>query len=176
MGIEKLRASRPFKKHVKEQELKLLIKILSPRFISHLFKGPLLGFPISFRMDKVSSSLKSLRTIINSLSVVKDPIDPKDMKVVYLIPCSYGIPYIGERGCSINQRIHEHTTNIRHNHSYSSALADHVEKYNNHVCIEDSKFIARVDHFHHRKLREAIKIERRAINFNRDDGWKPSKR
>lgn len=33
--------------------------------------------------------------IRNSLRSVKYPIDPKDMKGVYSIPCSCGAPYIG---------------------------------------------------------------------------------
>lgn len=48
------------------------------------------------RQNNVSSSFKPLRTIGNSLGSIKDPIDPKDMKGVYLIPCSCGTPYIGE--------------------------------------------------------------------------------
>ena len=68
--------------------------------------------------------------------------------------------------------IREHSADIRHNRYRTSALAEHVEKSCRHVCIEDSKVIARVDHFHHRKLREAIEIEQHAKNLNYDDGWK----
>ena len=92
------------------------------------------------------------------------------MKGVYLVPCSCGTPYIGETGQQINQRIHEHTKDIRHNFSRSSDLVEHAEKSKHHVCIEDSRVIARVGLFHHRKLREAIEIERHARNLNRDDG------
>ena len=76
-----------------------------------------------------------------------------------MIPCSCGTPYIGETGRSIRQRIQEHVVDIRHNRSRTLALAEHVEKSCQHFCIEDSKVVARVDHFHHRKLREAIVIE-----------------
>ena len=69
----------------------------------------------------------------------------------------------------------EHATDIRRNQSRTSTLAEHVERSCHHVCIEDSKVVAKVDHFHHRKLREAIEIERHAKNLNRDDGWKLSK-
>ena len=92
-----------------------------------------------------------------------------------MIPCSYGTPYIGETCRSIRQRIWEHVADIRHNRSRTLALAKHVEKSCHHVCIEYSKVVAKVDHFHHRKLREAIKIERHAKNLNRNDGWKLSK-
>ena len=43
------------------------------------------------------------------------------------------------------------------------------------MFVEDSEVVAKVDHFYHRKLREAIEIERHAKNLNRDDGWKLSK-
>ena len=92
-----------------------------------------------------------------------------------MVPCSYGTPYIGETSQSIRQRIFEHDADIRHNRSRTSALAEHAGKSCHHVCIEDSKVIAKVDHFHHRKLREAIEIERHPRNLNRDDGWKLSK-
>jgi len=59
--------------------------------------------------------------------------------------------------------------------SHSPSLAEHAEKSKHHVCIEESKVIARVDHFHHNKLTEAIEIDRHAINTNRDDGWKLNK-
>lgn len=118
---------------------------------------------------------KPLNTIKNSLRSVKDPIEPKDSKGVYLVPCSCGIPYIGETGRSIKQRINEHATNLRHNLSPSSVLAEHAKKSKHHVFTEESKVIAKVDHFHHRKFREAIEIERHARNLNKDDDWKLSK-
>ena len=94
---------------------------------------------------------KPYHTIQSSLRSVKDPIFPKDGKGVYLIPCSCGTPYIGETGRSISQRIQEHDADPKHSRSHSSALAEHAEKTNHHICIEDAKVIARIDHFHHRK-------------------------
>jgi len=105
---------------------------------------------------------------------MKDPIDPKDMKGVYIIPRSCGTPYIGEMTCSINQRINEHAADLKQGRTKSSALAEHAEKTKHHVCIEEAKVLAKVVHFHHRKFREAIEIERRPSNLNRDDGWKIS--
>ena len=98
-----------------------------------------------------------------------------ELQGVYFILCSCGTPYIGETGRSINQRIHEHVADLRHGRSWSSALAEHVEKTNHHICIEDTKVIATIDHFHHRKLREALEIEKRPVNLNRDDGWNVSR-
>ena len=120
-------------------------------------------------------SFRPLNTIRGSLISVKDTIDPKDMKGVYLIPCSCGTPYIGETGHSINQRISEHTTDLKHRRVKSSALAEHAEKTNHHVCIEEASVIVKVSHFHHRKFREALEIEKRPSNLNREDGWKISR-
>ena len=96
------------------------------------------------------------------------------MKGVYIIPYSCGTPYIGETGRSINQRISEHAADLKHRRTKSSALAEHVERTKHHVCIEEAIVIARVSQFHHRKFREALEIEKRSSNLNREDGWKIS--
>ena len=126
------------------------------------------------RKRNVPSTFRPLNTIRSSLRSVKDPVDPKDMKDVYVIPCSCGTPYVGETGCSINQMINEHSADIKHRRIWSSALAEHAEKTKHHVCIEDTRVISKVAHFHHWKFREAIEIEKRPRNLNRDDHWKIS--
>jgi len=113
------------------------------------------------KKHNVPTTFRPLNTICKSLRSVKDPIDPKDMKGVYIIPCSCGTPYIGETGRSINQRISEHAADLKHMRTKSSALAEHVEKTNHHVCIEKASVIARVSQFHHRKFREALEIEKK---------------
>lgn len=50
------------------------------------------------KKHKVSSSFRPLNTIESSLRSVKDLVDPKSMKGVYIVSCSYGTPYIGEIG------------------------------------------------------------------------------
>lgn len=69
-------------------------------------------------------------TIQSSLRSIKDLVDPKSMKGVYMIPCSGGTPYIGETDRLINQRIHEHATYIKHYRTRSSALAEDAKKQN----------------------------------------------
>lgn len=101
------------------------------------------------KKHNVLATFRPLNTIRRSLRSVKDPIDPKGMKGVYIIPCSCGTPYIGETGCSINQRIGEHAANIKHRRTKSSTLAEHVERTKHHVCIEEASVIARVSQFHH---------------------------
>jgi len=54
------------------------------------------------REHNVPSTFRPLNTIRSLLRSVKDPVDPKDMKGVYVIPCSCGTPYTGETRCSIN--------------------------------------------------------------------------
>lgn len=94
------------------------------------------------------------------------------MKGVYVIPCSCGTPYVGETWRSINQMIHEQAIDIKHGRTRSSALAEHAEKTKHHICIEEAQVISKIAHFHHRKFREAIEIERRSSNLNIDDDWK----
>ena len=84
-----------------------------------------------------------------------------------------GLPILGKRR-SIQQRISEHAVDLRHGRTRSSALAEHVDKTKHQVCIEEAKVVARVAQFHHRKLTEAIEIQRRPNNLNRDDSWKIS--
>lgn len=124
---------------------------------------------------KSPSTFRPLSTIRSSLQSVKDPVNPKDGKGVYVIPCSYGTPYISETGRSINQRIYEHVAYIKHGRSRSFALEEHAEKTNHHISIEEASVIAKIDRFHHRKFREALEIEKRLVNMNRDDGWSINK-
>jgi len=112
-----------------------------------------------------------MSTISRCLKSVKDPIDPKCHKWVYLVPCSCGKTYIGENGWSILTRIQEHAADIKHNCSKTSALAEHPSKTNHHICIENSCVVAKIDHYHHRKFREAIEIGKHPDNLNCDDGW-----
>lgn len=97
------------------------------------------------------------------------------MKGIYSISFSCGIPYICEIGRSINLHIQEHVADIRHRCFHSSTIVQHVEKTMHHVCIKNSLVIARINHFHHRNLHEAIQIENHMSNLNRDDGWKLSR-
>ena len=71
-------------------------------------------------------------------------------------------------------RIQEHATDIKHNCSKISALAEHSNKTNHHICVEDSQLVAKINHYHHRKFREAIEIGKHPNNLNRDDGCKIS--
>lgn len=114
-----------------------------------------------------------MNTINRCLKSIKDPVDPKCHKGVYMVPCSCGKSYIGETSRSIHTRIQEHVTNIKHNRSKTWALAEHSNKTKHHVCIENYRVVAKIDHYHHRKLREAIEIGKHPNNLNRDEGLWP---
>lgn len=100
------------------------------------------------KKNNLNTTFKPLNAIHSSLRSIKDHVDPKEFKGVYLISCSYGAPYIGEIDHSIKQRIQGHVVDINHSRSHSFALAKHAEKSKHHICIEDSKVIAKIDHFH----------------------------
>lgn len=58
--------------------------------------------------------------------------------------------------------------------SVEFALPDDFSEANYHICIENSCVVAKIDHYHHRKFREAIEIGKHPNNLNCDDGWKIS--
>ena len=89
-----------------------------------------------------------------------------------MVPRSCGKTYIGETGRSIHTRIQEHVADIKPNCSKTSALAEHSSKTNHHICIESCKVVAKIDHYHHTKFREAIEIGKHPNNLNCDEGWK----
>ena len=113
------------------------------------------------------------------LDKAKDPIDHMLKKGVYSTPCSCDEEYIREMGRSIKTRLKEHSADIKHERTKNSAVAEHSKKTNHHICIEKAKVIAVEEHYNKRRIREALEIEKRPKNFNRDDGlilsesWKP---
>ena len=131
------------------------------------------------RKRKIRISFSPPNSLRNMLDKAKDPIDPKHKKGVYVIPCSCGKVYINETGRSVQVRLKEHCADIFHGLSKTSAIAEHSQDTNHHICIEDAKIIATEDHYNKRRIREAIEIEKHPQNLNRDDGlalcnsWKP---
>ena len=189
LGYEKSHLLKVFEKngYSKHQGLKYFQRACKGHRIKKTFDGKVSLVKLPFihgTTDKIAHILKKhkvlatfnpLSTIKISLRFFKDPVDPRDMKGVYSITCSYGIPYIGEIDHSIKLRIQEHVTDIRQKRSCTSTISKHAEKTMHHVCIEDSQVTTRINHLHHKKLREAIEIEKHATNLNRYDGWKLSK-
>ena len=88
---------------------------------------------------------------------------------MYNIDWSCGKSYIGETGGSLKIRLKEHRADIKNGRSHTSALAEQSSKTKHHVCLEDTKIIAREDHYQKRNIREAIKIMKYPQNLNRDN-------
>jgi hypothetical protein len=105
---------------------------------------------------------------------LKDPIDQQQGKGIYKVSCSCGKCYIGETGRSFHVRIKEHGADIRNECICTSALAEHSLKTKHHVCLEDTKILAKEDHYYMRRLREALEIIKHPNKMNRDGGLEVS--
>jgi hypothetical protein len=119
---------------------------------------------------EIKTSFKPLVTIKQNMRSVKDKIDPRKSKGIYKIECSCGKCYIGETGRSFQIRIKEHGADIKNERIRTSALAEHSLKTRHHICLEDTKILAKENHFFKRRVREAIEIRKHPSNLNRDNG------
>ena len=87
---------------------------------------------------------------------------------MYAIPCC-GEVYIGEIGCSIKTRLKEPSVNIQnihHDRINKSIVVEHLYTSSHHMCLEESRVLARILYYYKRKIREAIKIEKNDNNIN----------
>jgi hypothetical protein len=57
---------------------------------------------------------------------------------------------------------------------HTSALAEHSLKTKHHVCLEDTKILAKEDHYYKRSFREALEIIKHPNNMNKDGGLEVS--
>jgi hypothetical protein len=126
------------------------------------------------KRKEIMTSFKPLITIRQRMKSVKDPIDHRQGKGIYKVSCSCGKCYIGETGRSFQVRIKEHEADIRNERTRTSALAEHSLKTKHHVCLEDTKILAKEDHYYKRRLREALEIIKHPNNMNRDGGLEVS--
>lgn len=104
------------------------------------------------------------------MKFVKDDVNHQQIKGVYKVTYSCGIHYIGETGRSFHIRIKEHGADIRNKRTCTFALAKHSLKSKHHVCLEDTKFLAKEEHNYERRIREALEIIKHPNNLNRDGG------
>jgi hypothetical protein len=126
------------------------------------------------KRKEIVTSFKPLITIRQRMKSVKDPIDQQQGKGIYKVSCSCGKCYIGETRRSFQVRIKEHEADIRNERTRTSALAEHSLKTKHHVCLEDTKILAKEDHYYKRRLREALEIIKHPNNMNRDGGLEVS--
>ena len=97
------------------------------------------------------------------LDQAKDKVDPNKKTGVYVIPCSCGKEYIGEIGRAIEIRVKEHCTDIRHNYTKKSALAEHLAETGHQICIEKTKLLIQEGHCIKRKIKESLEIKNMII-------------
>jgi predicted GIY-YIG superfamily endonuclease len=122
------------------------------------------------RKKEIKTSFKPSETIKQKMKSVKDEPDHRKCKGVYKIECSCGKCYIGETGRSFQIRIKEHGADIKNERTRTSALAEHSFSSKHHIRLEDTKILAKEDHFFKRRIKEAIEILKHPNNLNRDNG------
>ena len=101
---------------------------------------------------------------------VKDNSDQHQYTRVYKVIFSCDKCYIIKIGRSFQVRIKEHGPDIKNVHTFTFALAEHLNTTKHQVCLEDTKILAKEDHFYKRIIREAIEIIEHPNNLNMDGG------
>jgi hypothetical protein len=104
------------------------------------------------------------------MRLVKYPTDHGQGKGIYKVSCSCGKCYIGETRQLFQIKIKEHEEGIRNECIYTSTLAEHPFETKHHVCLGDTKFLAKEDHYYKRRVREALEIIKHPKNMNEDGG------
>lgn len=122
---------------------------------------------------------KPLETIKQKMRSMKDTTPHRQYKDIYKVACSCGKRYIAETQRLFHVRIKEHSADIRNEHICTSTLAKYSLKTKHHMCLEDTKILAREEHYHKHWLREALEIIKHPNNLNRDrdfvisESWVP---
>jgi hypothetical protein len=101
---------------------------------------------------------------------VKYKINHLQYKGVYKVECSCKKCYIGEIKIFFQVRIKEHGDDISRERIGASTLAEHSNDTKHHMCLKDTKILAKENHYFKRRIREAIEIIKHGNNLNRDGG------
>jgi hypothetical protein len=123
----------------------------------------------------VTSNRRTLRKILRP---EKDHLGLRTPGV-YRIPCECGRVYIGQTGRSVDIRLKEHQRHIRLKHPDKSAVAEHSIDQGHHIQFHNSSILVTKIRYLDRIVKEAIEIELRPYNINREGGfclsksWKP---
>ena len=122
----------------------------------------------------IKSVFKPQKKIMDLICHAKDKI-PLSNPGVYKIPCSCGAVYVGQTKRKISTRIKEHIRNVTNQDCEKSAVAEHSYTNNHTILFQETKQLARENHYFPRIIREAIEVKKHCNNFNREDGYKLSK-
>ncbi|XP_063962184.1 uncharacterized protein LOC135155834 [Lytechinus pictus] len=109
----------------------------------------------NFKVGHPSS--KKLHSILHSH---KDKNTPNKQPGVYKIPCDCGKVYIGETGRNFDTRLKERKSCQRPSDWDKSAIVMHAQQEDHCIDWADSKVVTNIKHWHTRRVREAIEIQR----------------
>lgn len=144
-------------------------KFISKAYVPYI-KGTTDKIARILRKHEINTVFKPYSTLNQQFRSAKDPTPKLQHQGVYRIPCSCGMCYIGQTGRAIAVRRQEHISDCKHRRTAQSALAEHVATTGHTINFNETTVVARIPHFRHRLIREAIEIEKHSNNFNREEG------
>ena len=134
------------------------------------------------RKFNIRAIFRTTSTLHQQLTRVKD-IDPilKRSGVLYEVPCSCGMSYIGETKRCLETRLKEHQAATRRGEIEKSAIAEHAWNHNHPPQWEETRVLDQAAHNTTLLIKEAMHIAMCDANrlLNRDlgvtipDCWKP---
>ena len=121
---------------------------------------------------------KAGRSLCSSLMKVKDPLPlGKQSMVVYQIPCSCGLVYVGKTIRRLETRLKEHRDTCSKGNTERSAVAEHVWEHEHVIQWNDTVILDNAERHKEFLVKEALHICTTAKdrNFNRDQGIEVSR-
>ena len=125
------------------------------------------------RKYNIRTVFRTSSTLRQELSRTKDRDPPlKTSGVVYEIPCSCGLKYIGETKRALETRLKEHQAATRRGETEKSAIAEHAWSQHHQPLWEETRVLDRASHNTTLLIKEAIHISLRDSTelLNRDRG------
>ena len=114
------------------------------------------------RKYNIRTVFRTSSTLRRELSRTKDRDPPlKTSGVVYEIPCSCGLKYIGETKRALETRLKEHQAATRRGETEKSAIAEHAWSQHHQPLWEETRVLDRASHNTTLLIKEAIHISLR---------------